>query len=240
VGPEREGEAAALGGPYPTPTDAMVWLGLTGLGDRQKAGDAMAPLAAEAGLTVTEMAQKIFQVTLEKIRDSVNDFIAEINNEPVYTIHELLEGRKVYPTELYLVGGPAAAMGKPLGTLLNCRHHLLPHAEVANAIGAALARTTAELTLMADTERRTLTIVEEGETISIPRRFDVNSAINLGKERLRSRAKKMGADDEEIEMEVVECQEFNMVRGFDTVGKNIRVKLQIKPGIITGWNYEDV
>jgi hypothetical protein len=35
-----------------------------------------------------------------------------------------------------------------------------------------------------------------------------------------------------MEMEVVENQQFNMVKGFYTVGKNIRVKMQIKPGLI--------
>jgi hypothetical protein len=34
-------------------------------------------------------------------------------------------------------------------------------------------------------------------------------------------------------MEVTECQEFNMVRDFYTTGKNIRVKVQIKPGLIS-------
>jgi hypothetical protein len=39
-------------------------------------------------------------------------------------------------------------------------------------------------------------------------------------------------------MEVLETLEFNMVRGFNTTGKNIRVKVQVKPGLIHG--YDDV
>ena len=35
-------------------------------------------------------------------------------------------------------------------------------------------------------------------------------------------------------MEVIENMQFNMVRGFYTAGKNIRVKVQIKPGLIQG------
>jgi N-methylhydantoinase A len=45
----------------------------------------------------------------------------------------------------------------------------------------------------------------------------------------------MGAADEDIEIEVVELQEFNMVREYHTAGKNIRVKVQIKPGAIAGF-----
>jgi len=34
-------------------------------------------------------------------------------------------------------------------------------------------------------------------------------------------------------MEVTEAQQFNMVREFYTTGKNIRTKIQIKPGLIS-------
>jgi hypothetical protein len=37
-------------------------------------------------------------------------------------------------------------------------------------------------------------------------------------------------------MEVLETLEFNMVRGFNTTGKNIRVKVQVKPGLINGYD----
>ena len=37
---------------------------------------------------------------------------------------------------------------------------------------------------------------------------------------------------QEFEFEFLEEQEFNMVRGFYTVGKNIRLKVQSKPGLI--------
>ncbi len=45
----------------------------------------------------------------------------------------------------------------------------------------------------------------------------------------------MGAAEEDMEIEVVEVQEFNMVREYYTTGKNIRVKVQIKPGCIAGF-----
>jgi hypothetical protein len=45
----------------------------------------------------------------------------------------------------------------------------------------------------------------------------------------------MGAAEEDIEMEVIENQEFNMIKQFYTTGKNIRVKLQVKPGLISGF-----
>ncbi len=105
---------------------------------------------------------------------------------------------------------------------------------MANAIGAALARTTAEMTILADTEQRILTIAEEGFQTAIPHRFTSGDAIRIGTEKLREKASKMGAREEDMQIEVVEVQEFNMVREYSTTGKNIRVKVQIKPGAIAG------
>jgi hypothetical protein len=125
-------------------------------------------------------------------------------------------------------------MAEELGRLLGCEPRIPAHAEVANAIGAALARTTAEMTILADTERRLLTIAEEGFQTAIPTHFTSEDAIRIGSERLREKARKMGAREADIEIEVVEVQIFNMVRDYSTTGKNIRVKVQIKPGAIAG------
>ena len=68
----------------------------------------------------------------------------------------------------------------------------------------------------------------------ITARFSREDAIKIGMEKLREKAAAMGAEEKDLAIEVVESQEFNMVRGFYTSGKNIRVKLQIKPGLISG------
>ena len=232
IGPEREGAAAACGGPFPTPTDAMIVLGSTGIGDAEKAADALAPIAAQLDCSVVEAARRIFNETCRKIAAHVRAVLDEINNQPVYTIHEMLDGKKLNPRTLYVVGGPAGPLAPELGRLLDCEVHIPIHAEVANAIGAALARTTAEITLIADTERRTLSIAEEGLQTSIPPDFTMEDAIRIGTEKLRSKVLTMGDAEEEPQIEVAEAQEFNMVRDYYTSGKNIRVKLQVKPGCI--------
>jgi N-methylhydantoinase A/oxoprolinase/acetone carboxylase beta subunit len=234
IGPERDGPAAAFGGSSPTPTDAMIILGLTNIGDKEKATAAISPIAKEMNCPVHETAKMIFDLTCQKIATSVKEMIEEINNRPVYTIHELLEDKKLIPQVLNVVGGPAKPMAEHLGKLLECPAHIPEHAEVANAIGAALARTTTELTLLADTERKTMTIVEEGIQTTIPDNFSREDALKTCKEKLLERSLKMGANKEDIDMEIIEDQEFNMVRGFYTTGKNIRVKVQVKPGLITG------
>ncbi|OPY84121.1 MAG: Acetophenone carboxylase alpha subunit [Syntrophus sp. PtaU1.Bin208] len=236
IGPLREGPAAAFDGPFPTPTDAMILLGLTDIGDRSKAERAIQGIADAMGCTVQKAAEDIFEESCQIIARHVRAVIEEINNKPVYTIHELLEGKRVSPKILYIIGGPAKPISTRLGQLLECPVSIPPHSEVANAIGAALARTTAELTILADTERGTMTIGEEGISKKLPSRFSRRDALETGRELLRQRALRMGASAEDLEIEVIEDQEFNMVRDFYATGKNIRIKLQVKPGLIAGFS----
>jgi hypothetical protein len=161
--------------------------------------------------------------------------IEEINNKPVYTIHEMFDVKKLSPKALYVVGGPAQSIHGTLGKMLGCPAFVPEHAEVANAIGAALARTTAEVTILADTERGTLVMGQEDVQTAIPPTFSKQDAIRVAIEKLKEKAIGLGAKEEDIEIELVECQEFNMVRQYYNAGKNIRVKVQIKPGLIAGY-----
>lgn len=101
-----------------------------------------------------------------------------------------------------------------------------------NASGAATARTTVELNMIADTEAQTLSIAEEGVQQEISRRFTLDDLIELGTDKLVKMAKQAGARDQDIEVEVADSQVFNVVRGYSTTGKNMRVRLQVKPGLI--------
>lgn len=232
IGPQREGPAAALDGPFPTPTDAMIVEGIVSFGDIQKAHNAIALIAKKLQLGVEEAARAIIEKMAAIISDQVRHILAQINNKPVYTIHELLEGKIIQPKILYVAGGPAAVAPFIAGNL--GYSYLIPeHSEVSNALGVALARTTAEVTILADTERKELILCEEGHVESISRNFSLADAIETGKKILREKAVCMGAREQDIIMEVTESQQFNMIRNFYTTGKNIRVKVQIKPGLIS-------
>ncbi len=235
IGPERNGPAAAFGGPDATPTDAMIVLGLTDIGSREKAEIAVQSVARAMNRGLLEAAESIYDHLCRKIACSVRDFIDAVNSEPVYTIHEMLRGRTIQPKVMYIVGGPAVHMAERLSKLSGYPAEIPLHSEVANAIGAALARTTAEMTVLVDTELGTLTVVEDGLKSKVPSSFSRQDACELCKERLRETARSIGGQDEDIDLEIIEDQEFNMIRGFHRVGKNIRIKAQIKPGLIAGF-----
>lgn len=236
VGPERMGPAMAYGGPSLTPTDALFALGKVSNGDREKAVKGMEPVAKELGFSIEEAALKIFDHTCREILREVGDMIAAINSKPVYTIHELLEGYQVRPTKILVMGGPAPYFAKHLEEISDVTVSAVPGWETANATGAALARTTCEVTLFADTEQGLVKAPEENFSESVKKDFSKQAAIQKAFDLLKQKALKSGAKAEDLEMEVLEDLQFNMVRGFYTSGKNIRIKVQVKPGLIHGYD----
>ena len=118
-------------------------------------------IARLLNLSTGEAAFLALDRSIEIIYRAVSSLLEEINSRPVYTIYELLKGKKISPEFLVLIGGPAKAMSLRLAAKFGCPVLLPPNWEVANATGAALARSTCELTLVADTERGWLNIIEE-------------------------------------------------------------------------------
>jgi len=236
IGPERLGPAMAYGGPGPTPTDALCILEDIPDGSRAKAVAGLEPLAAQLGFSVKALAAEVIDVSCKKILSAARQLIYRINSKPVYTVHELLDGYLVKPQTIYVLGGPAPYFAKYLETTSDYRIRVVPKWKVANAIGAALARTTCQVTFFADTQRRVAEAPEENFSQKIDHRFDAEAAIQMAFELLRTKAVERGANPDHLEMEVLETLEFNMVRGFNTTGKNIRVKVQVKPGLINGYD----
>lgn len=232
IGPERKGAAMAFDGPVPTPTDALIVLGRATIGDKSKALRAMESLAAKLKQTPEQVAQAIIDSMCASIAAKVEQMVAEVNSKPVYTIHELLEGKTLQPQQLIAVGGPAPYLAKQVGELLAMPVVVPENSDVINATGAATARTTVELNLLADTESQELTFAEDGRKMKISSRATVDDIVEIGQERLIEIARAAGAQDEDLEVEVADCQSFNVIHGYSTTGKNIRVRLQIKPGLI--------
>lgn len=236
VGPERHGPALAHGGPVPTPTDALVILGKTKWGDPALARRGFAPLADQLGLSLEAAAEAVFDRTCRLILAEADAMIRRINSQPVYTVHEMQEGRQIKPTTLLVLGGPAPLFAERLERLSPYKVGVVPRWEVANALGAALARTTSEVVLYADTQRRIATAPEEDFSTEVDGRFNADAAVQMALDLLRRKAVARGANPEHLEMEVTENLQFNMVRGFNTTGKNIRVRVQVKPGLIHGYD----
>jgi len=235
VGPLRKGPPVAFGGAVATPTDAMVTLGLLALGNKVAAKAAMENLGGALGCNAEATAERVLQQMAETIAHSARAFVYNINAQPVYTIHQVLNEEKIVPTSVLIVGGPAPQLAPYVEKALGLPCRVPPHYDVANAVGAAVARVTAQVTLQADTERGTVIIPEAGEEHKTDRRFDMDQAIAMARKTLCRQAMTIGAENNSLETVITEKQVFNMIRGYRTVGRNIRLKMSITPGLIPQW-----
>jgi N-methylhydantoinase A len=238
IGPDRLGPAMAYGGPAPTPTDALIVLGKLKSGNAEAARNGMQIIAQGLGISVEDTANQVFDLACHKILAAAALMIEAINSKPVYTVKELLSGYQVNPGEILVLGGPAPHFAHRLASMTDFEVHVVPQWHVANAIGAALAKNTCEVTLFADTERGIAVAPGEDFMTSIRRDFSLKAAVELAGDLLRTKCLGEGAREAELEMEVVEELQFNMIRDSYTIGRNIRVKVQVKPGLIP--EYRDI
>lgn len=236
VGPLRAGPAMAYGGSVPTVTDALVVLGKIRDCDRDKSFKGMDAIALSLGIPIEEAASNVFDNACEAILFEVKEMISRINSKPVYTIHEVMEGHRINPKMILLIGGPAPYFAGRIEELSGCSVGVVPRWNVANAIGAAIARTTCEVAFIADTELGVALSAEEGFKEIIAADFSMVDAVKKSFGLLAEKARKRGAGESDLEMEVIESLQFNMVKGFYTSGRNIRVRAQIKPGLIEGYD----
>ncbi|MCK5836446.1 MAG: hydantoinase/oxoprolinase family protein, partial [Desulfobacula sp.] len=211
-------------------------LGLMEEGDREKALTGIHEIALELGLSDVQTAEQIFKNCCSDIMKKTFEMIDVINSQPVYTVHDFLEGYKLSPEKILVLGGPAIFFADKIQELYHIETIAVPESSVANAIGAALARTTCEVSLNADTEQGIVTAHEEGFAEPISKTYSEDDLIETAYTLLKEKALNSGADHENMdEVEVVEFQEFNIVRNFSPKGKIFRTKIQLKPGLIKGY-----
>ena len=242
IGPDRVGPAYCMGGEKTTPTDALRVLGLIEVGNLKQAREAITSTASRLGKSEIETASFIVNKTTQVIVEAVNDMFLEWKQEPAYSIWDVLQEKKARPQKVVGIGGGARSLIKEIAEKLGAKSFIPDYAEVGNAIGVAVARPTLTLNLHIDTEQKIYSVAEEGEIIS----FDVTSIGNSNKIGLdeaevlaaklfRKRLEKFGISEYASEAEVVNSEVFNVVSGWDTVGRLFDVEMQIPAGLIPEW-----
>ncbi len=231
VGPERCGPCMALGGSRPALMDAFNTLTRVGLGNVAASRRGMAELAAAHGIQPEELAAQAVECAVQKIKTAVAELLAEVNSRPVYTIRELLGKRRINPEQAFIIGGPAQVFGDYLAEALGLQVKIPVLFSVANAIGAALARNTAELELFADTQQGRLLIPTLGIERRAPREYSLEDAKADALSAMRRHLSRPGLR-ENAPVDIIEAYSFNMVGESGLVGRNLRVKCQVRPGLV--------
>jgi N-methylhydantoinase A/oxoprolinase/acetone carboxylase beta subunit len=232
VGPNRLGPSVCLGGERVTLTDALNFETICAVGDAEKSRQAMETFAATHGMTGATLARRAIDGASDAIHEATRSLVDEINSKPVYTIHELIEGKKIVPKKVYLMGGPAQALKAELFRRFQLSTEVPVNYDVANAIGAALTRTTWELELFADTQRHVLFIPTLSYRENVPSGYSLDDARKDAVNQLTMQLGSMGVFLQPEDAQITHASSFNMVEGYDQVGKNIRVKCQVRPGVV--------
>ena len=232
AGPQRLGPCLAAGGPAPSLMDALNVAGHAAFGDVDRSRQGLAALAASHRMTPERLAQAAIEAALDTLTTKIAALMHEVNTKPVYTIHEILTDRAITPARLIVIGGPAAAFRELLAARLNLETTVPPLYEVANAIGAALTRTTSHLALTADTARGRLSAPMLGIFRPIARGFSLQDATDEAKKLLAADLAGAGVSMPADEIQITQADAFNMVEGGYTSGKNIRVVAQVRPAVV--------
>ena len=254
IGPERVGPSAALGGNEPTLGDALIVLGHARYGNVELATQSLQQLAhllqanwkhgeCEDALgnhnsekqsthiiSALDVAQLIIEKALETIQHGIDEVVQAENKRPVYVVADIVNPDVFVPAQIVVVGGTAPSLGPSIGEYLNLPVTIPENAAVANAIGAALALSTIELTVHVDTKRRLLVIPELGvkqQTCTLKRAEQV---VERAKEALGEEALRLGLDKTQ-EVEVISIEDFPVVEGWQSMERLITVKVQLAAGV---------
>lgn len=248
VGPERVGPSVALGGVEPTLGDALIVLGHANYGDFNLALRALQDLAdaIQAALqsnnintsnnqltlikTASDVAKLILQNALETIQRGVDEVITVENKCPIYVVADIVNPDIFVPEHIVVVGGTAPSLGASIGEYMDLPITIPENAAVANAIGAALALSTIELTVHVDTKRRLLVIPELGikqQNCTLKRAEQVVERV---KEALSEEALRLGLDTAQ-EIEIISIEDFPVVEGWQSMERLITVKVQLAAGV---------
>ena len=248
VGPERVGPSVALGGVEPTLGDALIVLGHATYGDFNLATQALQDMAdaIQATLrsknvntsnnqltlikTASDVARLIVEKALQTIQHGINEVVKVENKRPIYVVADIVNPDVFVPEHIVVVGGTAPSLGPSIGEYLELPVTIPENAAVANAIGAALALSTIELTVHVDTKRRLLVIPELGvkqQNCTLKRAEQV---VERAKEVLSEEAIRLGLDTVQ-EIEVISIEDFPVVEGWQSMERLITVKVQLAAGV---------
>lgn len=251
VGPERVGPSAALGGTEPTLGDALIVLGHANYGDMKLAIQSMEALANRLpaslhdsltsdstkvqqqlgdSITASDVARLIVNKALETIQHGIDEVVRAENKRPIYVVADIVNPDVFVPAQIVVVGGTAPSLGPSIGKYMDLPITIPENAAVANAIGAALALSTIELTVHVDTKRRLLVIPELGikqQTCTLKR---VEQVVERAKEALSEEALRLGLGKDQ-DIEVISVEDFPVVEGWQSMERLITVKVQLAAGV---------
>lgn len=222
----RKDKAYAFGGKYITLTDCLLY------DENEKSKEGIDLFSKKYNIKAKDVLNDTINYYKDEVYNNVYNYLKEINSKPVYTINEIINYDKLNPKELILIGAPSMSLKPHLKDKFKTKVKVMKNYQIANAIGAAFSIPTKELNLYLNTKTKTLNIPEINLYKQVKSNYNKNDAKALLIQKLKDEAINMGYDKNKLNYEITLEEEYNIVDGFYTDGINLRLKGQIKPGVL--------
>ncbi len=234
VQPYRVGPAACFGGEKPTVTDAFnLYLNLN-LGDVSKSETKMGEIAARQQLDTAQLCSQIVDDVSKTLYKAVSEMFLQWENEPAYKVWEVINQRKFTLDRVIGIGAAAPAMVPALAGMMKVESFIHTYSPVANALGASVVRPTLTAVLHVDTQSKKYILDPGGKSgeLEKPRSFQLADAKEMARQHLLTVGQELGMEDYTADSTFFLEEQFNMIRGWDRVGKLFEVGIQVAPGFI--------
>lgn len=236
LAPREDQMAACFGGKQATVTDVFNYRYGLNLGEAEVSRKALEASAVSAGLDIDTAAVLVVDQVVERLEKEIRAMWLSWENEPAYRVWEVVHGRRFELNEIIGIGAAAEAIVPVLAEKMGVECLVHPLASCANALGACVARPTLAINVHIDTVAGRFSV----DTAGIQGSFEKDNlqapaartfAIQKLQEIARQQDLEEYIDDYEINVE----EQFNVIRGYHTSGKVFDIGVQIKPGLMNGY-----
>lgn len=229
----RRDVAACFGGKNATVTDAFNYKFNLNIGDPALSAAALQQLG-DKQMSKEELSSAVVDIVTNRLQDAITSMFKEWENEPAYKVWEVINKRKFTPEKIIGIGAASRAIIPYLAETMQVNHLIHQYADVANALGAAVARPTLVVNLHVDTQTKTYTLDPGGVrgTLDNPRNYQLEDARQMAKKHLEEVGKERGMASYTDESSFFMEEQFNMIGGWDRTGKLFDVGIQVTPGFI--------
>ncbi|MDD3269108.1 MAG: hydantoinase/oxoprolinase family protein [Syntrophomonadaceae bacterium] len=229
----RKGPAACFGGEAATVTDAFNYGLKLGIGQAQFSQKKLEELARQAGINADELSAKVIDLVVQQLQENIEAMFKEWENEPAYKVWEVVNKKKFSLQRIIGIGAAAPPIVPLLAKRMGVDYYLQQYSDVANALGASVVRPTLAVDVHVDTPNDFYTVNPSGYKGKINQRnFQLEDAKNLARKYLEEIGKQRGMDSYLDQSSFYMEEQFNIIRGWDRVGKLFDVGIQISPGFI--------
>lgn len=231
----REDVAACFGG-RATVTDAFNCCFNLNIGEASLSLNALDELAVKAEMKREELCASVVTTVIDQLRSSIQAMFREWENEPAYKVWEVINKRKFSLDRIIGIGAASRAIVPELARVMQIEPSFHRYSDVANALGAAVARPTLSVNLHVDTQTRQYNLDPGGLKGTLDNRNSRNFQLEDARQMARDYLEKLGCErgmkayiqESTFFME----EQFNMIRGWDGTGKLFDVGIQITPGFV--------